>query len=151
MSHYEIDIDNMNICEIENIFQNIPANEFYVGNDINGNLVSFLNFMSVYENNIDDLRGLLKNVISHYNIKYPDPEYTIIKKCIYLTKDNTLDNKTKILKIIIIYVKFMESELYLTHPNTCWDIIGSRIYPWLAINLEHAEKFNSGNLIYHKE
>ena len=92
MFRCEVKTENIHICE---------NREYFIGSNIDSNIVSFLNF-SVYENNIDDLTTLLEEAKYQNEIKYPHPIYTIIKKCIFLARDKTLNTKNKLLKITTI-------------------------------------------------
>jgi hypothetical protein len=147
MPVYQIAIDDLSIDSLEHLLQDIPKDKLYIGNDVGGELVKFSDFVSIYENNLDKLIAMFEDIILNYDLKESEAEYISVINCINLCRSNDLDEQTILLKIIVFYTKYMDTESYLRPQNKYWECIGSRIYPWFAVDGAYTWKFSNIRLI----
>jgi hypothetical protein len=147
MPAYQIAIDDLSIDSLEHLLQDIPKDKLYIGNDVSGELIKFSYFVSIYENNLNKLIAMFEDIILTYDLKKPNPEYFSVINCINLCRSNDLDEQTILLKIIVFYTKYMDTESYLRPQNEYWKYIGSRIYPWFAVDGTYSWKFSNIRLI----
>lgn len=149
MPIYQVFIDELDLDRLENILGSIPQDKLYIGNDVNGNLVKFSDFVSVYTNNPDRLIVLFEDIIHRYSLDENEnlADFMTVSHCTNLAKSNNLDVNNLLLKIIIYYVKYMDAESYLRPQEEYWEVIGSRIYPWFAVDGCYTINFPTTKLI----
>jgi hypothetical protein len=155
MPIYQVFIDDLDLASLEKILSCIPQDKLYIGNDVNGDLVKFSDFASVYANNMDRLIAMFEDIIHTYSLDEDEnlAEFMAVTHCINLAKSPNLDVNdvndvnNQLLKIIIYYVKYMDGESYLRPEEGYWGVIGSRIYPWFAVEGSYATHFASSRIV----
>lgn len=128
METNSIDISKFDFYALEKYLGKINTKKFYIGNNLDGN-VSFEDFLNVY-----DTDEKFCNFINYsFNcIEVNEFEQNILNEILLICKNDKLKLKSKILKTLILYAKFIDSECYLMPENENWDTTGSRIYVWFS-------------------
>jgi hypothetical protein len=129
METIQIDVSKFDIYELEKYLGRINIKKLYIGNNLDGN-VSFEDFLFVY--NTDEK---FCNFIdySFKCLEVNEFEKNILNEILLICKNTKIKLKSKILKTLVLYTKFIDSECYLMPENENWDTVGSRIYVWLSI------------------
>lgn len=140
MSKFQIDITNIDIYTLEILLKPIPKDKLYIGNNFDG-LVNFKLFYDTFNNKNNELISMFEEIIQVNSLDDNSSEYNVVMDCINLLTYKPFDTLTIFLKMIVIYTKYMDSELYFRIPSDYWNIIGSRIYPWFAVESEYTTNF----------
>ena len=129
METKQIDISKFDIYELEKYLGRINIKKLYIGNNLDGN-VSFEDFLTVY-NTDEKFCNFISN--SFECLEVNEFEKSVLNEISLICKNEKIKFKSKILKTLILYAKFINSECYLIPENENWDVIGSRIYVWFSI------------------
>lgn len=129
METTQIDISNFDIYELEKYLGRTNVKKLYIGNNLDGN-VSFEDFLTVYNTN-EKFCNFITN--SFECLEVNEFEKSVLNEISLICKNEKIKLKSKILKTLIFYAKFIDSECYLIPENENWYTIGSRIYIWFSI------------------